>query len=197
MGRPPHAKGFRPFGAGSFDGQPIMLFYEEFESIRLCDYEGCSQETAAAKMDVSRPTFTRVYEAARRKIARALTESCPIYIGGGAVEFPDSWYVCRQCSSEFKQTTGDNEDIRCKVCGSDLLDEILVDTQPDKIPAGMNKMPGMHQGHCICPACDKRIEHVAGMPCRLKICENCGVSLVREGSPHHQKIISIKNKNNE
>ena len=195
MGRPPHAKGFRPFGTGSFEGQTIMLYYEEFESIRLCDYEGYSQEIAATKMDVSRPTFTRIYEAARRKVARALTESCTISIGGGNVEFSDSWYVCRKCSSEFKKISAEEEIICCKVCGSALLDEVVLETQSDKMHAGINKMKGIHQGHCICPACNNRIEHIAGIPCRLKICEDCGVSLVREGSPHHQKIISIKNKN--
>ena len=58
---------------------------DEFEAIRLLDYEGLDQESAALRMGVSRPTVTRVYASARRKIAEALTEGKAISIEGGPV----------------------------------------------------------------------------------------------------------------
>ena len=50
----------------------MLLGYDEYEVVRLLDYEGLSQEQCAEKMAVSRPTVTRMYEDARRKIADAL-----------------------------------------------------------------------------------------------------------------------------
>lgn len=45
---------------------------DELEAIRLADYEGLYHEEAAAKMDVSRATFGRVLNTARRKVADAI-----------------------------------------------------------------------------------------------------------------------------
>ena len=57
--------------AGAGKGE-VLLGYDEYEVLRLLDYEGFSQERCAERMDVSRPTVTRMYENARRKIADAL-----------------------------------------------------------------------------------------------------------------------------
>jgi hypothetical protein len=62
-----------------------VVTLDEFEAIRLADREGLKQEEAAEKMQISRPTFGRVLEAARRKVADALVEGLPLRIGGGAV----------------------------------------------------------------------------------------------------------------
>jgi len=43
-------------------------------------------------------------------------------------------------------------------------------------------------GACICPKCGQRVPHDAGVPCLQERCPNCGVAMVREGSPHHQEI---------
>ena len=48
------------------------MYVEEFEAIYLCDHEGKLQAEAAESMGVSRPTLTRIYASARRKIADAL-----------------------------------------------------------------------------------------------------------------------------
>ena len=43
-------------------------------------------------------------------------------------------------------------------------------------------------GACICPKCGQRQPHRPGVPCLEERCPECGVALIREGSPHHQDI---------
>ena len=62
---------------------------DEFEAIRLADLEGLYQEQAAERMNVSRQTFGRIVEAARRKVAQALFDGLALRIEGGEVEMPD------------------------------------------------------------------------------------------------------------
>ena len=71
---PPLMLGYKPFGIPRSQLESIVVQYDEFETVRLLDYEGLMQEQAAEMMQVSRPTLTRIYEAARRKIARAFVE---------------------------------------------------------------------------------------------------------------------------
>ena len=60
---PPRVKGFMPLGHYTQEPERIvMLHLEEYEAIRLLDYEHLSQEEASGFMQVSRPTLTRIYE---------------------------------------------------------------------------------------------------------------------------------------
>ena len=58
---------------------------DEFEAIRLADLDGLYQEQAAAQMNVSRATFSRIIEAAHRKLADVLVHGKALRIEGGAV----------------------------------------------------------------------------------------------------------------
>lgn len=62
-----------------------MVSLDEFEAIRLADLEGLYQEEAAARMNVSRPTFGRIIESARRAVAEALVLGKQLRIEGGVV----------------------------------------------------------------------------------------------------------------
>lgn len=73
------------------------LLFEEYEAIRLADYENLTQEEAAQRMNISRPTFTRLYDKARKTIARAFIESKSIVIRGGDYVIDNHWYRCRHC----------------------------------------------------------------------------------------------------
>ncbi|MDA8425597.1 MAG: DUF134 domain-containing protein, partial [Treponema sp.] len=82
------ALGFKPSGAGS-EGE-VILSLDEAEALRLADLEGLYQQAAAQRMGVSRQTFGRIVESARRKTADALLngkslriEGGPVAIGGG------------------------------------------------------------------------------------------------------------------
>ena len=65
----------------------IQLTFDEFETIRLLDREGMTQEQCAAKMGVARTTVTAMYESARKKVAEMLVDGRCLTISGGNVRF--------------------------------------------------------------------------------------------------------------
>ena len=96
MARPvkPRWIGFDPPGV-CFVPQPmaapgmdlIVLTLDELEALRLADLEGLGQVEAARRMNVSRPTFGRIVEQARKKVAAALVHERGIGIEGGVIRF--------------------------------------------------------------------------------------------------------------
>lgn len=122
IGSPPLMKGFKPYGINISDSESVFMQYDEYETLRLLDYEGMLQEQAAEKMDVSRPTLTRIYENARKKIAKALIEGKSIQIEGGNVDFGRNWFRCRKC---YKLINGLENHTRCKNCDKYGDDELL------------------------------------------------------------------------
>lgn len=110
---PPLMQGFKPYGIPRSAIETIMLKFDEYEAIRLLDYEGMIQEEAAEKMNVSRPTLTRIYENARKIIAKAMVEGKNIVIEGGKIVFGKDWYRCRKC---YKLVDGLENHKRCKNC---------------------------------------------------------------------------------
>ena len=62
---------------------PIVLTVDEYETIRLLDKNGYSQEQCAVSMQIARTTVQRIYEIARKKIADALIDGYPLRIEGG------------------------------------------------------------------------------------------------------------------
>ncbi len=99
--QPPRIKGFNPIGNYSKEKKVTTLFIEEYESIRLLDYDMLSQVEAAKYMQVSRPTLTRIYQAARQKIATALVEGSMVTIEGGSAVYSDEWQECPNCEGRF------------------------------------------------------------------------------------------------
>jgi uncharacterized protein len=118
---PPRIKGFVPVGYYVDESEPIQLNIEEYESLRLLDYEELSQLEAAVIMDVSRPTLTRIYERARKKIASALTEAHQITIEGGTAIFNGDWYQCKLCNSKFNNPDQENI-LTCPLCSADEIE---------------------------------------------------------------------------
>lgn len=74
---------FKPAGIPARDLEEVALTLDEFEALRLADYEGLYQEAAALRMGVSRQTFGRIVEAARKKVADALVNGKALRIEGG------------------------------------------------------------------------------------------------------------------
>jgi len=74
----PHAKEFRPFPIK--DPKPLEMTYPEYETLKLADFEGLTQEQVAKRMKTSRGTIWRLASSARKKVAQALTESRPLLI---------------------------------------------------------------------------------------------------------------------
>jgi len=67
---------------------PIFMTYEEFEALRLVDYEGLTQEEAGKKMGVSRGTVWRALSSARKKVAQMLVEGRELIILPQGNEIP-------------------------------------------------------------------------------------------------------------
>lgn len=61
----------------------VSISVEEFEAIRLSDYQQLNQEEAAAEVGVSRHTFGRILGSARRAVAEALVTGKTLKIEGG------------------------------------------------------------------------------------------------------------------
>ncbi|NCB41858.1 MAG: DUF134 domain-containing protein [Clostridia bacterium] len=63
--------------------QMVIMTVEEFETIRLIDQEGLTQEESAQKMNVARGTIQRLYMDARAKLAESLINGNILKIEGG------------------------------------------------------------------------------------------------------------------
>jgi predicted DNA-binding protein (UPF0251 family) len=79
---------FKPAGVPLRDLAEVVVTLDELEALRLADLEGLYQEEAAKRMQVSRPTFARIVEAARRKVADALIGGKALRLEGGPVIGP-------------------------------------------------------------------------------------------------------------
>jgi len=119
---PPQMNGFKPFGMPFCESKSVKLHYDEYESLKMINYQGFSQDEAAGQMCISRPTFTRIYNAALKKIAKAFVECLSIEIEGGNVEFEKDWYKCKKC---FKLIEGIENHIKCKDCTSYNNNELI------------------------------------------------------------------------
>ena len=62
---------------------PVVMTVEEYETIRLIDLEGMTQEQCAEKMHVARTTIQSIYALARNKIADSLVNAKVLLIDGG------------------------------------------------------------------------------------------------------------------
>ncbi|MUP38696.1 DUF134 domain-containing protein [Labilibaculum sp. A4] len=120
---PPRFKGYRPFGVNSKSRKSIDLLYEEYEALKLADYDLLKHDEAAGLMGISRPTFARIYESARRKIAAALVEAKEIRTVFGNAVMDKNWYLCSKCNARFNiPETMDKE--TCPACNSKHIELI-------------------------------------------------------------------------
>jgi len=78
----PETLGFAPVGTEG-ERPTIVLTIDEYETIRLIDKEGYSQEQCGKQMNVARTTVQQVYTTARRKLADALIDGANLKIEGG------------------------------------------------------------------------------------------------------------------
>ena len=72
---------FAPDGISS--GAKIILTLDEYEVIRLIDFEKLTHLECARQMEISRTTVTEIYETARYKIADSIINGKKLLISGG------------------------------------------------------------------------------------------------------------------
>ena len=85
------------FSAGGHVLEEEVLEIEELEALRLSDMMEIEQDKAAEAMDVSRGTYQRIVNSARKKLAKALVEGKSIRIHGGNYQVADRCCVRSEC----------------------------------------------------------------------------------------------------
>lgn len=83
IGRLPRCTLFRPVGGPPDALPPVSLGPDEMEALRLKDLEGLDGDRAAQAMGVSRATFQRILEQARRRLVQAVFEGRDLEIRSG------------------------------------------------------------------------------------------------------------------
>lgn len=107
---------FKPRGIPLRLLEEVQISLEELEALRLKDYEGMEQEEAAELMGISRPTFQRVLEQARRKVAEGLVLGKALRIEGGDYEVVPMQFRCRHCGHRWEQIASGDISMACPSC---------------------------------------------------------------------------------
>jgi predicted DNA-binding protein (UPF0251 family) len=108
---------FQPEGATASSCEVVLLTLDEYEAIRLADFEGLYQEQGASRMNISRQTFGRIIEAARRKVADTLVNGKVLRIEGGSVSMKAEIPVrCPRCRRAFSPDCGKRSEMSCPHC---------------------------------------------------------------------------------
>jgi len=180
ISNPPIISGFKPYGKKKTDinTESVFLHYEEYEALRLCDYEMLNHHKASVIMDVSRPTLTRIYARARQKIAEALVKGSQIIIEGGKIYFDSEWFSCKNCGCFFNNPDKQVVIKECPLCKSNNFSSYEQNTfETEESMIRCNDI-------CVCPACGHEQPHQFGRPCNDEICPKCSKGMVRKGTPH-------------
>ena len=115
----PESNVFGPLGSPLKSTDIVHMTVDEYETIRLIDIEGYTQEECAGQMNVARTTVQGIYNDARKKLAESLVNGKMLVIKGG----------------EYRICEGKEEHCRCggcckHRCGRELL--IVEDTDSIK-----------------------------------------------------------------
>ncbi len=121
---PPKALYFKPQGRHPATLPDVILTVDEYEAVRLADYKKLKQEEAAEKMNISRPTFTRLIESARSKIAKAIVNGRAIRIEGGDFVFLKNRVRCIDCGNVWEPKSGRAGKASCPSCYSSDVEDV-------------------------------------------------------------------------
>jgi len=131
MGRPhkerrveqlPPVTHYKPAGIPLRSMEEITLTIEEMEAIRLADVEQLDQATAAERMEVSRPTFHRIVNAAHQKIATALWQGYALRVEGGTFRIAHRrqqglrHFLCHACGHKWTLPHGNGQRCHALMC---------------------------------------------------------------------------------
>ncbi len=116
VGYPPAVWFFKPQGIPTRDLEGVELSMDECEAIRLVDLGGLTHEEAAKRMEVSRPTLTRLVESAHKKIAVALFEGKALMVTepSGNIILRNDRFYCQDCWNSWIARNARG----CPECGS-------------------------------------------------------------------------------
>lgn len=119
--KPPKISGMKPIGVPGKLLDKITLSIDEYEAIRLSDYEGLGHKAGADEMNISRPTFTRLLQSAHRKIAQTIVDVKDLIIEGGNYSFARVLVRCLDCQTVSDIGTEHGTDNFCPECQSENI----------------------------------------------------------------------------
>jgi len=127
----PEYRYFKPAGIPVRLLTEIRLTVDEFEALRLADVLGLYHDDAAGRMGVSRATFGRIVESARKKTAGALLYGSALRIEGGETMEHGATHnpgrgncICPGCSATVPHQAGiPCRETRCPSCNKPMLRE--------------------------------------------------------------------------
>ena len=96
----PKAIFYKPQGVCLKKLEIVKLAHDEFEAIKLHDFDDFTQSMAAESMKISQPTFGRILNSAYRKISKALFEGKAIMIEIPEKKVLDKESVCDVCGNQ-------------------------------------------------------------------------------------------------
>ncbi|MDO5851709.1 MAG: DUF134 domain-containing protein [Methanobacteriaceae archaeon] len=171
---PKHTK----FNQNNTNTKPIELIVDEYEAIRLKDYHNIKQKESSELMGISQPTFHRILNSARKKIATALIDGKQIIITGENFMNNQLKYKCKECN--FQWTNPEKEYTTCPNCKSKNITTIEPLNQRKSFGGpGLGKCQTTNQPPktCKCPKCNYETTKTKGIPCRNSKCPKCGTPL--------------------
>lgn len=111
----PEIREFQPVGKNLCQSA-VVLTVDEYETIRLIDKQGFSQEECGRYMQVARTTVQLIYDSARKKIAETLVNGLSLKIEGG----------------DFKLCDGKEEHCGCGGCKKHCHNQIIMQHKETK-----------------------------------------------------------------
>ncbi len=117
----PNITYFKPAGIRMVDLEETVISVDEFEAVRLKDFEGLEQSDCAKKMNVSQPTFHRLILNARKKLAEAIVKGKAIKIEGGHFRISGNpkKCVCSKCGYSLPKERGvPCNSVNCPECNA-------------------------------------------------------------------------------
>ena len=112
----PNVSDFKPQGKAA-SLETVILSLDELEAIKLADYEGQYQESAAKGMAISRQTFGRIIDSAHKKIADVLINGKALKIEGGSVALDTTSAVtCKKCPQLPSNAANAAISEKCRQC---------------------------------------------------------------------------------
>jgi predicted DNA-binding protein (UPF0251 family) len=123
----PNTSYFKPRGIPMLDLDEVRLTVDEREAIRLSDLQGLSHEEAGRCMGVSRATFGRIIQRARKAVADAIINGKAINIEGGNFKMVDAarFFRCHHCGHHWEEPRGTGRPRGCPQCGGEEFHRVM------------------------------------------------------------------------